>query len=290
MEANKLQELLRSKLESMPSKARRVVEYLLTHMREAAFISIGDVADQLGVSKAQLVRVARILGFAGYAELKSALKEAVLEQVNPAAMLARAMSEEGDLSERIRKIEHANIEDTWNRLHAEDVRAFCEYVKKAEDIYCAGWSISGMMAECLHSRLRELGLRAHQMYPGTGCLTLIEQSRCIRKEDLVIAFDLPSYSVLLTESVRKARERGATVVTVTDSPAAPVCVSSTLSFFVSDNSPTFGSSLIGALFLIHILTSRLSVELGDAAMVALHEQSMCLRDERLYHPVYALRY
>ena len=52
MEANKLQELLRSNLDSMPSKARRVVEYLLTHMREAAFVSIGDVAEQLNVSKA----------------------------------------------------------------------------------------------------------------------------------------------------------------------------------------------------------------------------------------------
>lgn len=290
MEANKLQELLRSNLDSMPSKARRVVEYLLTHMREAAFVSIGDVAEQLNVSKAQLVRVARILGFAGYADLKSALKESVLEQVNPAAMLARAMSEEGDLSERIRQMEHANLEDTWNRLRVEDVRSFCELVKSAEGIYCAGWSISGMMAECLHSRLRELGLRAHQMYPGSGCLTLIEQARSVRKSDLIIAFDLPSYSVLLTEALQRGRRNGAKVVTITDSPAAPICSDADLSFFVSDNSPTFGSSLIGPLFLIHILTSRLSIDMGDDAMNALAEQSRILRDERLYHPVYSLRY
>ncbi|MCI7403164.1 MULTISPECIES: MurR/RpiR family transcriptional regulator [unclassified Pyramidobacter] len=290
MEANKLQELLRSNLDSMPSKARRVVEYLLTHMREAAFVSIGDVAEQLNVSKAQLVRVARILGFTGYADLKSALKESVLEQVNPAAMLARAMSEEGDLSERIRQMEHANLEDTWNRLRVEDVRAFCELVKSAEGIYCAGWSISGMMAECLHSRLRELGLRAHQMYPGSGCLTLIEQARSVRKSDLIIAFDLPSYSVLLTEALQRGRRNGAKIVTITDSPAAPICSDADLSFFVSDNSPTFGSSLIGPLFLIHILTSRLSIDMGDDAMNALAEQSRILRDERLYHPVYSLRY
>ena len=290
MEANKLQELLRSNLDSMPSKARRVVEYLLTHMREAAFVSIGDVAEQLNVSKAQLVRVARILGFTGYADLKSALKESVLEQVNPAAMLARAMSEEGDLSERIRQMEHANLEDTWNRLRVEDVRAFCELVKSAEGIYCAGWSISGMMAECLHSRLRELGLRAHQMYPGSGCLTLIEQARSVRKSDLIIAFDLPSYSVLLTEALQRGRRNGAKIVTITDSPAAPICSDADLSFFVSDNSPTFGSSLIGPLFLIHILTSRLSIDMGDDAMKALAEQSRILRDERLYHPVYSLRY
>ena len=290
MEANKLQELLRNNLDSMPSKARRVVEYLLTHMREAAFVSIGDVAEQLNVSKAQLVRVARILGFTGYADLKSALKESVLEQVNPAAMLARAMSEEGDLSERIRQMEHANLEDTWNRLRVEDVRAFCELVKSAEAIYCAGWSISGMMAECLHSRLRELGLRAHQMYPGSGCLTLIEQARSVRKSDLIVAFDLPSYSVLLTEALQRGRRNGAKVVTITDSPAAPICSDADLSFLVRDNSPTFGSSLIGPLFLIHILTSRLSIDMGDDAMKALAEQSRILRDERLYHPVYSLRY
>ena len=74
MESNKLQDLLRSNLDAMPNKARRVVEYLLTHMREAAFVSIGDVADELNVSKAQLVRVARMLGFEGYADLKDALK------------------------------------------------------------------------------------------------------------------------------------------------------------------------------------------------------------------------
>lgn len=290
MEANHLQELLRDSLKSMPSKARRVVEYLLTHMREAPFISIGEVADQLDVSKAQIVRVARLLGFNGYADLKRELKKAVLEQVNPAAMLERAMSEEGDLAERIRRMEHANLEDTWKSLRSEDVRSFCSSVKNAHGIYCAGWSISGMMAECLHSRLRELGLPAHQMYPGSGCLTLIEQARSIRDGDLVVAFDLPSYSVLLTEAVQSAHERGAKVITVTDSPAAPVCGSSDLSFYVSDNSPTFGSSLIGPLFLIHVLTSKLSVNMGDAAMKALGEQSRILRDERLYYPVYSLRY
>ncbi len=73
MEAGQLQELLREKVQGMPKKARRVVEYLLMNMREAAFRSIGDVADDLGVSKAQLVRVSRMLGFDGYSQLKDAL-------------------------------------------------------------------------------------------------------------------------------------------------------------------------------------------------------------------------
>lgn len=122
MEANKLQDLLRENLDKMPNKARRVVEYLLTHMREAAFISIGEAADQLHVSKAQLVRVARMLNFSGYADLKNAIKEVVLEQVNPAAKLCHAKDEEEHLPDRILQVEHANLDDTWNRLRPEDMK------------------------------------------------------------------------------------------------------------------------------------------------------------------------
>lgn len=288
METQKLQELLRSNLDNMPTKARRVVEYLLTHMREAAFISIGDVADRLEVSKAQLVRVARVLGFKGYADLKEALKEAVLEQVNPAAMLNNVIKEDCDLPEKIHKMEHANLDDTWNQLTEANITIFCDLVKQANNIYCTGWGISSLMAESMFSRLREMSLNGILMK--RSCLTLIEQARGIKKEDVVIAFDLPGYAIQVTESIARAKKSGARIVTITDSPAAPICRYANCSFFVSDNSPTFGSSLIGPLFLIHVLTSSLSLTLGDKVKEALEEQAKCLHDERIYHPVFGLRY
>jgi len=61
MTREELEYLLRDKIPTLPKKARRVAEYLLSNMREVAFNSIGQVAEELQVSKAQLVRVARIL-------------------------------------------------------------------------------------------------------------------------------------------------------------------------------------------------------------------------------------
>jgi DNA-binding MurR/RpiR family transcriptional regulator len=54
MDSAQLQAMLREKMEQMPNKARRVVEYLLSNTREAAFLSIGEVAEKLDVSKASL--------------------------------------------------------------------------------------------------------------------------------------------------------------------------------------------------------------------------------------------
>ena len=83
MDSTQLQNLLMEKAHTMPNKARRVAEYLLANMREASFRSIGDIADELKVSKAQLVRVAQMLGFSGYAELKACLQKPYLNRSIP---------------------------------------------------------------------------------------------------------------------------------------------------------------------------------------------------------------
>ena len=83
MNAQSLETQIRSKLPSLPTKARRVADYILGNSSKAAFQSITEVAEALEVSKAQLVRVARLLGFDGYAGLKDAMRQEVLNQVAP---------------------------------------------------------------------------------------------------------------------------------------------------------------------------------------------------------------
>ena len=288
MDSSELQALLRSKMEAMPNKARRVVEYLLSNTREAAFLSIGEVAEKLNVSKAQLVRVSRMVGFNGYADLKNALQDTVLEQVNPAALLGRIMKNRQDLPEEILRLEHANLDDTWNQLKPENIVRFCEMVKEAKMVYCMGWGISSLVAEALYTRLLEMGIRGALMKRGS--LALIEQVRPVAPGDLVVVCELPSYVIEVTESIQKASSNGASVITITDSPAAPVCQFSSLSFYVSDTSPMFGSSLLGPIFLVHILTSVLGVNLGEHARAALEVQEKGLHDERIYYPAYGLRY
>jgi DNA-binding MurR/RpiR family transcriptional regulator len=280
--------MMLQKISTMPNKARRVTEYLLTNMREAAFKSIGEVADELNVSKAQLVRVARFLGFKGYSDLKECLQNAILEQVNPAAMLTKAVGMKEELPHKILQTEHANIEDTWTQFDISKVDEFCKLVKSARSSAMVGWGISSLVMELAHTRFCVMGLPA--ILVKRGSLSLVEQARAICDGSLIIVCEMPSYSIDVTEAVEEGRKRGARVVTITDSPAAPVCRYADLSFFVSAASPTFGSSIIGAVFMIHILTSSLVVHIGDAAREALEKQAEYLHDERFFHPIFGLKY
>lgn len=288
MDSADLQSMMLKKIPEMPNKARRVTEYLLSNMREAAFKSIGEVADELNVSKAQLVRVARVLGFSGYSELKDCLQKAILEQVNPAAMLTRAVGMKEELPQNILKTEHANIEDTWTQMEPEKIARFCKMVEAAKCTALMGWGISSLVAELAYTRFCVMALPSVLMKRGS--LSLVEQARTMSEGALMVICEMPSYALDVTEAAEEAKNRGAQIVTITDSPAAPVCRYADLSFFVSATSPTFGSSVIGAVFLVHLLTSELVVYLGDTARDALEKQAKYLHDERFYHPIFGLKY
>ena len=288
MDSSELQSMMLQKIPEMPNKARRVTEYLLSNMREAAFKSIGEVADELHVSKAQLVRVARVLGFTGYSELKDSLQQAILEQVNPAAMLTKAVGMKEELPQKILQTEHANIEDTWTQIDHAKIETFCRMVKDSANTALMGWGISSLVMELAYTRFCVMALPSVLMKRGS--LSLVEQARTLQKDDLMIVCEMPSYALDVTEAIVEGRDQGCKIITITDSPAAPVCRYADLSFFVSAASPTFGSSIIGPVFLIHLLTSSLVVYLGDSAREALEKQASYLHDERFYHPIFGLKY
>lgn len=288
MDSAELQNMMLKRIPEMPNKARRVTEYLLANMREAAFRSIGEVASELSVSKAQLVRVARVLGFDGYAELKECLQHAILEQVNPAAMLSKAVGMKQELSQSILRTEHTNIEDTWMQISQEKIDSFCAMAMEARSTAFIGWGISSLVMELMYSRFCVMAMPASLIRRGS--LSLVEQARAIREGALVVVCEVPSYAIDVTEAVGEARGNGAKVITITDSPAAPVCRYADLSLFISAASTTFGSSMIGAVFLAHILTSALVVSLGDKGREAIDKQAEYLHDERFYHPIFGLKY
>ncbi|MDR1874407.1 MAG: MurR/RpiR family transcriptional regulator [Synergistaceae bacterium] len=286
MNAQELQSLIREKIDTFPNKTRRVVEYLLTNSSEVAFLSISEVAERLSVSKAQLVRVARTLGFDGYAGLKGVLKKDLLEQVSPSAIAEKI--HDMDIPQNLCRLEHANLDETLHNLAPETMIEFCEAAKKASTIYCMGWGISALVGEWFYTRFTELGLKT--VLVRRGSMSLIEQVRSVGKTDMLVVCELPSYVIEVTEAVEKVRKKGAFIVTLTDSPAAPMCRYSSLSIHVGDTSPTFGSSLIGPMFAVHVLTSVLAFNLGEEGQAALAAQKEGLHDERVYYPAYGLRY
>ncbi len=289
MDIQRLEDRIRGRLNNFPAKTRRVAEYILANSSEIAFHSISETAEKLSVSRAQLVRVSRMLGFEGYADLRNTLKKNLMTQVIPSSAKTE-LKNGSDLISELCRLEQANINETYKNLimNTSIIKDFCEAVKKSDAVYCMGWGISSLPAEWLYTRFTELGLKSVLMRRGS--LSLIEQARGIKANDMLIVCELPSYVIEVNEAVKKISSEGTCVATITDSPAAPVCTYSKLNFYVSDQSPLFGSSLIGSMFTVHVLTSVLAQNMGKEGKNALETQKENLKDKRVYYPSYGLRY
>ncbi len=292
MDVKGLEESIRGNLNEFPTKTRRVAEYILSNSSEIAFRSISETAEKLSVSRAQLVRVARMLGFSGYADLKNTLKNKLLNQVIPSVLNSQPQlnKPENNIAFELCRLEQANIDETYKglKLQSEAVKMFCESALNSNTIFCMGWGISALPAEWLYTRFSELGLKSVLMRRGS--LSLLEQSRGISDDDMLIVCELPSYVIEVTEAVKKISSSRTSIASITDSPAAPVCSYSQMNFYVSDVSPVFGSSLIGSMFAVHVLTSLLVSKMGNAGRIALEKQKQGLEDKRIYYPSYGLRY
>jgi DNA-binding MurR/RpiR family transcriptional regulator len=57
---------------------RRIAQYLIENLTEAAFLSITDLADRVGVSQPSVTRFASAVGFSGYPALRERLQSLAL--------------------------------------------------------------------------------------------------------------------------------------------------------------------------------------------------------------------
>ncbi|MFI8520263.1 MurR/RpiR family transcriptional regulator [Streptomyces sp. NPDC085481] len=60
---------------------RRIAQFLIDHLTEAAFLSITELAERVGVSQPSVTRFAASLGFSGYPALREALQPIALSAV-----------------------------------------------------------------------------------------------------------------------------------------------------------------------------------------------------------------
>src|SRR5512140_512074 len=77
-----LRSLVQSAYPNLPDNQRKVAAVLLQRVREVPFLSVNDLEDLSGTSKATVVRLAQSLGFSGYLELRERLREGVQSELS----------------------------------------------------------------------------------------------------------------------------------------------------------------------------------------------------------------
>lgn len=270
MEATVLQ-VLEEKMEDFTLAQRKVADYVLKNPAEVAFLTTEQLASNIGVSVASIMRLAYAVGYSGYAQFQKDLQEMLRRQVAPPNRLEENIKkiDKNKLLIACAEIQIANINKTVTFLTDEAIDKALSLVFTAKRLYVIGVRGSHTIAHYLYEGMNRLGVDCQLLIPDTGRLQSVLAK--MSPDDLVIAISLPRYARRTLEIVRVAKSKGAKLLSITDGYSSPLALVSDAFLPCAFESAGFHNSEIGALFVADFLVTSVAVKDMNLAKQHLEE-------------------
>lgn len=260
---------IRMKREGMTNTEKRVVDWLLDATKFNRNTSLRTVATSLDVSESLIVKVAKLLGFSGFRELKKQIIASFEENQLDTIELSQRDTPQ-DLIDKVFNISLQTISEGKAILNSDVIieAAKCFFKAKNRDLYAAGGS-NTICDDIAHKFLR-IGVRCntyrdiHLMMMSASLLT---------EDDVILVVSHSGKTTDLLKVVHEAKKKGVKIICITHSYISPIAE---LSDFVICT-PAPDTPLLGKNASARIL----QLILVDAFFVSVAQQNIGLSEINL---------
>ncbi|WP_328778695.1 MurR/RpiR family transcriptional regulator [Streptomyces canus] len=194
---------------------RRIAQYLIEHITEAAFLSITDLAERVGVSQPSVTRFAAAVGFSGYPALREKLQSIALS-----TLAGGPVADDESRGNELQAAVDAEIENLENlRRDFADPDQMIELGRKLSEstpLTILGLRISASLAEYF-------AYAARRIHPDVRVVTRggsVAYDALLQSREAggtwVLAFSMPRHAQETLTALRVARSAGLKVALVTD--------------------------------------------------------------------------
>ena len=236
------------------SKGQKLIaQYILKNYDKVAFMTACKLGEAVGVSESTVVRFANALGYSGYPKLQDALQEVIKNKLTTVQRvdMVKEFNDDSAILKKIVKSDMYNIKDTLEEIDEKAFEEAANRILKAKRIYIVGMRSSFTIAQYLGFYLGIILDSVHVIRTDMG--DAFEQVVKINEDDVLIAISFPRYSKKSYQIVSYAKEKGAHIVSLTDSPFAPVASFTDNLLLVKSNMVSFVDSLVPALSIANAL-------------------------------------
>ena len=236
------------------SKGQKLIaQYILKNYDKVAFMTACKLGETVGVSESTVVRFANALGYSGYPKLQDALQELIKNKLTTVQRvdMIKEFNDDSAILKKIVKSDIDNIKDTLDEIDEKAFEEAANRILKAKRIYILGMRSSFTIAQYLGFYLGIILDSVHVIRTDMG--DAFEQVVKINEDDVLIAVSFPRYSKKSYQIVSYAKEKGAHIVSLTDSLFAPVASLTDNLLLVKSNMASFVDSLVPALSIANAL-------------------------------------
>ena len=254
---------IQSQYSTLSKVGKRIADYILADPVHITSISIQQMAAELDIAESSIIRFCKIIGCAGFSEVKLLLAKYSPKSVRT---IFEDLSETDSISTISESVFSRNI-DTLERalqlLDFQKIEQAVDVLSRAENILILGVGASGTIAEDFYIRLMRIGFRAVSLTDSH--LMQIQASQC-GPDTAVIAISHTGKTCEIVSAVRTAKECGAPTIGITGYPDTPLKEVSDICLELYSPEQLFVSPRVAQFSLIDTLYVSLAIRRKDSVV------------------------
>lgn len=252
--SNNILKEIEQKLPKFSKGQKNIANYILNHYDKAAYMTAAKLGLAAAVSESTVVRFAFELGYEGYPELQSELHEMIKNKLTSVQRIEVANQQigEDDVLDKVLNIDIEKIKKTLEETSRESFNGAVDSIANAKNIYVLGVRSSAILARFLVLYFNIIFDNV-KLIDTTSQSEMFEQIMRIDEKDIMIGISFPRYSKRSAKAMQFAKDRGATVVAITDSEFSPIAKDADFFLQARSDMASFVDSLVAPLSLINAL-------------------------------------
>jgi DNA-binding MurR/RpiR family transcriptional regulator len=254
-------------------KGHDVALVLTKNPRAASFMPASQLAQEIGVNTATVVRFAQSLGFSGWKEFQLHFRHRYLASVLPSEMAGERPQERWQTP--FEAVLHHDVENLRAALATVDRSVLANVVRTLDGARKTLVISSGSYSAVGHILVHKMTVMGYDARLETrGGIHTITALSSMSQEDCLVAISFLRLIRHVVVGIQAAKRRGIPTVAITDSIFSPLARAASHTLMVPTESVSWFQSLTAAVSVVNGLTSELHAfggERVDSAIKAVEE-------------------
>jgi DNA-binding MurR/RpiR family transcriptional regulator len=274
------EERIRKERPNMSKSFAKLADFLLDSYVEASFMTASELAHELNLDAATVVRFSQHLGYSGYPKLQREIRERVKSDLLIRPEQAKdPESVPGIVANTMQELIHA-LEQIRISLDTNAIARLVELIGQARRIVLLSEAPAQPASYNLVYFLEQGGFSVYIARPGV--VDLARTVHTASGQDLLLAIDVGGSSPSIARTLAEAREKGIPTAAIVGAASIPSARAADVVLEAEAN-PSLGVGIVAIEAIIYALVQTLRRRFADRFAGA--EQSIADLSTRIQQPV-----
>lgn len=258
MDQKTLNQVIKENFSLLSPGQKKVAEFFIQNMNEAALLTAYQVGRKVGVSETTVIRLAYALGFSGFSQLQEKLRKDWLVRKDPhSEERLSSMTEEFSESHLFTKVvdqERLILQQLLQQLNTNEVMMSAEEIIKADSVYIGGFGSTYGAAYWFYYTLKQMRGNAYLSSPNGF---MAEDISDLTEQSVVVVFSFPRYRRESLKLVKLAAQHGAKIIAVTNKQLSPIGQISEMTLTTEEQMESDHHSIASVITLLEVLIAAI---------------------------------